>query len=146
MSIGLPMIAVSGLLLLTACGNLSAQPIFHMVTEERPIEKVADIDGQHMMPQYGRPCGEYFLIKDTGDRRSLTFKIVLTEKDQMDTYKGLRKLDMKFVKVKLDDRKKVPTAKYLKLDLFVGGEDPELLIRISRRDYEAAECLHSLKN
>jgi len=142
MKIRSSIIAVSGLVVLAAYGSLSAQPIYHMVTGERPIEKVADIGGEHVMPKYGRPCGEYFLFYDSGDRRSLAFKIAVTAKDR-DTSEGSRFIDTKFVTVKVDDQKKVPTARYIKPGIFV-GTDPELLIRISRQDYEAAECLRGV--
>ena len=134
-------ITVLSLALLGAHSSLSAQRPHRPFSGERGIEMVGDIAEKDLISKMGEPCGEYFLFEEIGDQQVLTFKVPVTKKEERVATNSLLRININLIVIELDDEKVVPTAKYLRTGLEPGESGPKLMIRISRRDYEAAECL-----
>ena len=139
MSIRIP-ITVLSLALLVAYSSLSAQPIYRPFSGERGIEMVRDIAEKELISRMGEPCGEYFLFEEIGEQKVLTFKVPITKREEREATNSLVRVDIRLIVIELDDEKIVPTAEYERSGL-EPGERGKLMIRISRRDYEGAECL-----
>jgi hypothetical protein len=140
MTRALRLIALGGVLL-TATTSVSSQHIFRPWIGERAVEMVRDIDKRYDISKMGAPCGEYFLYEELGDQQVVTLKVPVTKQEERQATTSLVRIDRRLIDVELDDAKWVPTAEWQDGDGAAGGVPRRLVIRIARRDFEAAACL-----
>ena len=137
MSIRVPILGLSLVLFVAYC-SISAQPIYRPFSGERGIEMLRDIPEKGQFSRGREPCGDYFLFQQIGDEKILIFKVAITKKEQRLAVMSWVTKSMKLIDIELDDKKKVPTAEYQNSRLELPRR---LVIRISSRDFEAADCL-----
>ena len=140
MSLRVPFVA-SGVVLLLAPCRVPAQPIFRPFTGERAIEMVRDIDSRYRLSRMGAPCGEYLLFEAESDEEIVTFKVPVTKREWRMGINALVRIDRRRVDVEVDGTKRIPTAEWVSGGEAAGRPSNRVIIRISRRDFDAAPCL-----
>jgi hypothetical protein len=101
---------------------------------------VRDIAEQDLISKMGEPCGEYFLYEEVGDQKILTFKVAVTKKEKRLATTSLVRIVTRLIDLELDDKRMAPTAEFISPGI-ESGERWRVKIRISSRDFEAADCI-----
>jgi hypothetical protein len=124
-------------------GAASAQFIFIPFEGEWQLATIEDMKKENVdVSKLGKPCGKYFLYEeafgsDNSVQKILTFKVSISKEEKKRGAESLVRSGLKILGFEFNDELKSPTAAWKKGDAGKG----KMILRISRADYEAAECL-----
>lgn len=104
---------------------------------ERALQKI-----ERQLEEGEQRCGDYFLLAYRNNQQGLPYRPV-PHKDSDLTFSFEVWVPYDRVRVKIDDKKKIPTAEALPAK--VPDAESDILIRVSRDDYKKAKCLSKLE-
>jgi hypothetical protein len=124
-------------LLLSGSAIASAQGKMIYLHGNQKIIKLDEVrESPNYLEKYGERCGDYFMYKESPDQRFISFKMLLTGKQEVPNGEFPEHIGIELFEVLLDRTAKTPIAEY---DV---TRPPRLLrIRLSPKDYRAAKCL-----
>jgi hypothetical protein len=138
MNIGV-LLATGALALFVAPGSAASHHIFIPFGGERVVEMVDD-DSRYGGTEYAVPCGVYFGFRKAGSEEVVTFRAPLMEEDHPGTNSFVN-INRRLIDVEVDDSKPTPTAEWVRVGDEASGITYRVILRMSRRDYEATPCL-----
>ena len=130
---------LGSLLFFAFYGASAAQSIFLPFKGQRELKKVKNMKTD--LSRVGKPCGDYFTYEAVRDQRVLSFEVSLPAEEERTAVLSFYRLDLRLIRFKTDDGAKIPTAEFSSpLGGTMAGR-PQLIVRISKNDYKAANCL-----